>query len=182
MKTIKTTVKTIFTTSKYALLALLITFNFACSPEDGEDGAQGPQGEQGLAGQDGNANVISSEWITATYVLDFSQRRSFIITTPELTQEALDNSAILFYGKTSSNEIWPVPNNFPFLNENYSYILSVGNAMMLCDSIDGTDISTNPYLQSFRYVIIPSNNTGKMQADFSKMSYQEVMDYFNLDY
>jgi len=34
-----------------------------------------------------------------------------------------------------------------------------------------------------RYVIIPSNNSTKSAGiDFTKMSYEEVMDYFDLDY
>ncbi|MGB1308107.1 MAG: hypothetical protein ACPG6B_04305 [Oceanihabitans sp.] len=185
MKLSKTMITTISKT-KYIVLALFVAFSFACSSEDGEDGATGPAGPAGPAGTngtDGNANVISSDWITATYVLDFPQRRSFTMTTPEITQDVLDNSAILFYGRTSLDEVWAVPVSFPFLNQNYSYYTSTpGSVILLCDSMDGSDITTSPYFIDYRYVIIPPNGSGKMNTDFSKMSYEEVVDYFNLDF
>lgn len=47
----------------YAIIGLSVLFT-SCSPEDGKDGLDGMDGAPGPAGQDGNANVIASDWQT----------------------------------------------------------------------------------------------------------------------
>lgn len=56
---------TLLNVSKLALL-LLLGMGIAlvsCSGEDGKDGIDGAIGPEGPAGQDGNANVIVSDWM-----------------------------------------------------------------------------------------------------------------------
>ena len=61
-----------------------------------EDGAVGPQGEPG---QDGNANVIASDWIPEEFD-DFSINvTSFSVTDQAFTQEILDSGTVLVYGR-----------------------------------------------------------------------------------
>ncbi|WP_097441949.1 collagen-like protein [Sediminicola luteus] len=69
----------------YPILLLSLFLLFSCSPEDGAEGATGPagpQGEQGIPGETGpkgdtgEANIIASDWITATTgkpSIDYSQ-------------------------------------------------------------------------------------------------------------
>ncbi|GGG42462.1 hypothetical protein [Bizionia arctica] len=177
MKTISETIQRSISKSTYVFLAFLVAFSVSCSTEDGNDGAQGP------AGTDGNANVFTSEWIEATYVEQGPIRDIFELPAPEITQEVTDNDIILIYGK-SGDQFWGIPVQFPFLNQNFSFVWTPAlNFLVLCDSADGAPLDESPYLDHFRYVIIPTNNSGKMEnVDFSIMSYEEVMDYFNLDY
>ncbi|WP_055444583.1 hypothetical protein [Lacinutrix himadriensis] len=174
---------------KYILLALLVVFSFSCSPEDGEDGkdgvlgatgTNGTDGTDGTDGSDGNANVFVSEWIHASYSptsIDSASRLQFIIPAPELTQDVINNSAILIYGKTNGIEVWGLPLTFPYLDQNFSFMInSIGDIDIFCDG--GTSA---PYLNYFKYVIIPSN-TIKTNIDYSKMSYKEVSDNLALYY
>lgn len=75
----------------------ILTFE-ACS---GDDGIDGIDGSQGPAGQNGNANVIVSEWKSATgpkdTIIDNTQIKVATIAAPELTENIIENSAIMVY-------------------------------------------------------------------------------------
>ena len=168
MKTIKTTI----TKTKYVLLALLVAFSFSCSPEDGNDGAIGPAGTNGVDGAngtDGNANVVS--------VLIENQAVSTGITTfsvPELTQDIFDTGVVYGYVTVNGNDYWEtIP------------IVSGGSVMLDIDSIrvGEIDIETtfNQSGLNFRFILVASSSS-KLNIDLGKMSYEEVMDYFGLDY
>ncbi|KGK29817.1 collagen-like protein [Cellulophaga sp. E6(2014)] len=183
--------------TKLFLMAICAAAIVSCSGDDGEDGAIGPQGVAGIDGTngtdgadgsdgedgaDGNANVITSPWIDATFDGDTdSTRRTTIITDSEITPAIIDTGVVIIYGKRGS-EIWSVPVNFPFLGENFAwlYLESVGLSIF-CDSTTGTGVG-EPYLSSFRYIVIPSGLTAKNNTDFSKMDYYEVMNHFGLEY
>ncbi|WP_306013568.1 MULTISPECIES: hypothetical protein [unclassified Allomuricauda] len=65
----KTTTLNFLKMGLYAIMGLSVLLT-SCSPEDGKDGINGidgidgKDGAQGPAGQDGNANVIASDWQT----------------------------------------------------------------------------------------------------------------------
>lgn len=195
--------KTTISKTTYFLLALLVAFSFSCNPEDGEDGidgqdgigltgpagtngedgADGTDGTNGEDGEDGNANVIASAWVDASYTAITSFRRTFILTAPEITQDAMDSSAIFVYGRANGSEVWALAVNFPFVGHSFSYACnSVGEINIYCDSIDSFGSLGSPYLSEFRYVIIPASTSGKSAVDYSKMSYEEAIDILGLDY
>lgn len=76
---------------------------------EGQPGAQGPEGQPGA---DGNANVIVSEWKTATMqkdtIFDGTQIKVATVDAPELTDEIIQKSAILVYLDYGGG-IFPLP-------------------------------------------------------------------------
>ncbi|OBX18194.1 MULTISPECIES: collagen-like protein [Bizionia] len=203
MKTISKTTQTNISKFKYLLLALLVTFSFSCSPEDGNDGAPGPtgidgtngtNGTDGQDGQDGNANVIASDWFGPdgqTFVTNgYTKYAEFDVNVPELTNDIIDGGVILVYSKFTNfvPEVWPA-----------------GNTALLPITISGgtTDHVFTFYTETtninfrygregpaptwefsntarFRYVLIPSAEA-KNSLDYSKMTYEEVMNHFDLE-
>ncbi|WP_438422468.1 hypothetical protein [Aquimarina macrocephali] len=179
---------------KYFLLILITLLALGCS--DGEDGAvgpAGPQGGQGIAGdngtngQDGNANVRSFTYDLSTVSGSFYDQ-----SIPELTQEVIDNDAILGYLKLNgSPRLYPIPNtnltplgidirtfielekySMDFYNRNLNTVFSV----------------TAGQLDELRIVIIASTNrSGKQDDILSKLKeegvdindYYAVMKHFN---
>ena len=145
-----------------------------------EDGAAGPQGEPG---QDGNANVIASDWIPEEFD-DFSINvTSFSVTDQAFTQEILDSGTVLVYGRGGTS-VLPLP--IVSLNESYYFGLSVGlnQITFFVESVDGT-FETFEMFTDLRYVIIPANNNnlkGKEVINFNQMTYYEVIDHFGFNY
>lgn len=172
------------------MITLSLFIGIATTSCDGEDGAPGPQGVAGVDGQDGadgvdgNANVIASDWFAATYTSPFAARKQYDIPAPEVNQDVRDSSVILVYGKRIANdEIWGIPTSFPFLNQTYNFMCFTtdGIIRIFCDSNDATFTVGAPYIEEYRYVIIPST-TARNSIDYTSMSYQEIVDYFGLDY
>ena len=115
MKHIKKTISK----TKYVLLALLVTFSFSCSPEDGEDGAPG---EQGPAGTDGNANVIYSDWfepLESEYSVNNSDSKSLPI---DLFDYNPDKDALLvyYYDQLGNNPSFSHVYSLPYYRHNIS--------------------------------------------------------------
>ncbi|UII78406.1 collagen-like protein [Flagellimonas sp. CMM7] len=172
--------------SKYSILSLLAIVLISCSAEDGMDGAVGPQGPAGIDGingadgEDGNANVMASEWIPSGFSNDpqsFSD--GFGVDDPRFTQDVIDSSAILAYGRQDTF-IVNLPDTVSGIIYNFTF--GIGNIFFEGYNETGSDVVFNRF-DSFRYVIIPATVTEKnSHPDFSKMPYEEVMDYFDLDY
>ena len=169
MKTIQTTISK----SKYVLLALLVAFSFSCSPEDGNDGAAGPTGAagaNGTNGQDGNANVTSVLFENQTIN---NGDTAFII--PELDQDIYDNGIVYAYVTVTGNDYWEV---LP--------LSSGGNTILEIDRIEvGRATLRANFTQGnlrLRFVLVAGTPMGKTRIDISKMSYEEAMDYFGLNY
>ncbi|HLV38002.1 MAG TPA: hypothetical protein VKY47_00995, partial [Xanthomarina sp.] len=173
MKTIQTTILK----SKYVLLALLVAFSFSCSPEDGTDGAPGAIGPAGTNGEDGNANVQSSDWfqIQFDYLNDEDNYGTMLLEIPNI-QDFMDNGGVfIMYVKIEVEEhsfIYPLP-----YDDSYSFVVVNG---------PGEDIESYVYLNAehstvsqiennpdytFKYVLIPSNRIGQNKLDSTKMSY-----------
>jgi len=165
MKLIKTTISK----TKYVLLAFLVAFSFSCSPEDGEDGMNGAQGPAGPAGQDGNANVVSVLLENQSVT---TGNNTFSV--PAITQEIYDTGVVYGYVTVNGNDFWEtIP------------VITGGTTILDIDKIllGEVEITTN-FSQSnlnFRFIIVASSSS-KLNLDPSKMSYEEAMDYFGLDY
>lgn len=185
------------------LVSLVLT---SCSPEDGADGAQGPQGvagadgADGADGVDGNANVLSSDWFTP---LDYTLSTGFgginlldhDEAAPEITQAILDTGVILVYGKLNGyvSTIWveddvsllPIVVTYgtsPTQIDTWNAILTPGNVRIRFTNNNNTytNLAIN---HSFRYVVVPEAVSSKSaNLNYRKMSYEEVVDHFGLEY
>ncbi len=195
--------------SLFNILGLLIaiTLFLSCSAEDGEDGAigpQGPQGEQGLqgeqgpqgeqgvqgaTGQEGNANVIYSDWIVPDWnSLDLPRVKEMRIPITEITNTELRSKTLIYMylQQWGTSSIYPMPTSGRWSNVYYSFTFganSIGSDGILIGlrSTDGVDLTELQYSgsrnNSFRYVIIPeSAQSGKL--DYT--DYEAVKAFYNL--
>ena len=190
--------------TKLLLMLLGIVLMLSCSTEDGEDGAIGPQGIAGVDGvdgadgQDGNANVISSDWIPfeestwGEMVTIFGvDQRLYPVVVPEVTPDISNTAAFLGY---ITFDTTPTSYSLAFteaitaagatgLQTMSMQIQDDGFDIRIMNSDGQDDPGTFGSIGQFRYVIIPAATADKTNhPDFSKMTYEEVMDYFNLEY
>ena len=168
---------------------------------DGIDGVDGTNGSNGEDGADGNANVIASDWFEPT-------ESSFSVNNPRfkalplatnVSSSLLEDAVILVYYDTDI-DIYLLPNHIfapdgTILKSVDSNINRASRTIYITIRRSDSDLTPREYLWDpsgpaygkgvrFRYVIIPSNTTTGKKAtiDFKKMSYEEVMDHFGLDY
>lgn len=177
------------------MMALMLIFGVAC---DGDDGATGPagttgaNGTDGTDGQDGNANVL-------TYTFDTSAENGQIwdITATQLTQDVLDNDAILAYLRRGTS-YYPTPGT-SFGDEIKLIFLPDTAQFLFYDRMSGANLtpSVGTY-DLFKMVIIESSSTtaGKnnltsptqqvynelANAGVDVNNYEDVMDYYGLEY
>ncbi|NNE77968.1 MAG: hypothetical protein HKN31_12960, partial [Pricia sp.] len=103
---------------------------------------------------------------------------------PELTQKIHDSGVILVYARLGTL-IYSIPNTFFSLNEHWEFrLLDINDTLIAIrvNSINGGNIG-NPYLSGdFRYVLIPGGvaASAKSSVDYTKMSYEEIADRFNI--
>jgi len=199
MKTHSKTIQTMMSKTKFVLLAFLVAFSFSCSPEDGNDGAPGPQGPAGSDGQDGNANVISSGWIefdtavwtplTDEFGIDY---RNYPITVSEISQDIVDNGTVLVYTRFvitgTQNYMLPYTENITGTDPDgqiVSFRYSMNDLTIKMRNVSGSgdpDTFGGPGIAEYRYIIIPASGSGKTSnLNYSKMTYEEVINHFNLE-
>lgn len=163
---------------------------------DGSDGTNGADGADGVDGEDGNANVIASAWIDADFATASSNFSFFDVRDSQFDATIINSGVVLVYGKEIT-----MPNNDEFVhaipyqnfNERYSFnitanvlnnlVLTAGRIRFTARSVDNSQEIFSRFAQ-FRYVIIPdaSSASGKITTDFMSMTYEEVVQYFELDY
>lgn len=187
---------------KYVLIVLVSMAFFSCS--DGEDGDIGPigpagpagvngidgvEGVDGTDGEDGNANVIISDWIDTEFLANPGTFSFFEVDAPDMNT----NGAIFVYGKLVSDPGSDFIAQIPYesFNESYGYLVDPGEGTFpnitftkirfTARSVDGSDEVFERFSQ-VRYVNIPPASTGKSAINFEKMTYEEVMDHFGLEY
>ncbi|MEH6679511.1 MAG: hypothetical protein V7724_03135 [Sediminicola sp.] len=175
----------------------------SCSAEDGEDGAigpQGPQGEQGVGGpqgeqgeqgEPGTANVIYSDWIPVDYIVDVAAESNLmglgVLNSSELNQET---DVLLVYGQReteagTTDGIFGLPFILATQNEYYGFGLfdaSGGTGIQVrVNTLDG-GANLFTFFTSYRYVIIPGGmpSAGKSTIDYTKMTYEEILERFNI--
>ncbi|MBT9188308.1 collagen-like protein [Zobellia russellii] len=153
----------------------------------GEAGAEGEQGVQGEPGEDGNANVIASDWIPSTFSDTETYFQSQEVFDESITGDIIDGAQILTYGRLGNDGD---PNRLAF-SLPYHYITGEGlyfsyaqiGSIFFSARRTGSDNVIFDYFTAFRYVIIPASSASKAnRSNFEKMSYEEVMDHFGLDY
>ncbi|WP_236262832.1 collagen-like protein [Aggregatimonas sangjinii] len=150
---------------------------------DGVDGADGQDGEQG---EPGTANVIYSDWIPSEFPDPINDTfDQWEIFAPELTQEIHDTGVILVYARIGTL-IHQLPDSFfTGVQEHWNFrLLDINDDLIAIrvHSINGSNIGT-PYLNGdFRYVIIPGgiSASAKSSLDYTKMSYEEIAERFNI--
>jgi len=177
--------------TKYAVLALLVAFTFSCDGEDGAPGTPGAEGPAGINGTNGNANVQAITFDATAFAGTFDEA-----DIPQLTQDVLDNDAILTY--LNSGTWFPVPcpaDTFGF-DHAVDVNLSVGTVTFDYSNGSGAAVSiTAGDLVSGRVVIIESTSTtaGKTsskqqvynelnQAGVNINDYYAVCDYYGIAY
>ena len=193
------------------VLFLGIFFLASCSAEDGEtgpagpagpqgeQGAQGTQGDQGEQGVPGTANVIYSDWIPIDFpATALLQKIVTLASEEEITNLDVDleTSTVLVYGRGdvlifNGIEVFPLP-FATGANIRYTYTIDGGeiNLVGLAPSGENNDFDL---FDDYRYVIIPGGQPipeegeGAEEAakgldyDYSKMSYEEIADLFNIE-
>ncbi len=151
----------------------------------GTQGEQGPAGTQGEQGETGTANVIYSDWIPSGLPANVaSTTANFSIPAPLLTDEIRNTGVILVFGRTSIDNIYGLPATFgEGFQESYFFRSgSAGSLSIRVSSLDGNDIGA-PIFSNYRYVLVPGGTlTGKSfsSAEYHKMSYEEVIELFNI--
>lgn len=190
-----------------SLVIVLVALTFTSCTKEGETGPMGPagingtDGTDGEDGNDGNANVMASDWLQPT-------ESSFSVNNPRykalplatnLSSSLLEDGVILVY-YDNDVDIYLLPNHVfaldgTILKSIDSKINRASRNIYVNIQRSDSDLTPGEYLWDpsgppygkgvrFRYVIVPSNAaSGKKAAiDYKKMSYEEVMDHFGLDY
>lgn len=190
-----------------SLVIVLVALTFTSCTKEGETGPMGPagingtDGTDGEDGNDGNANVMASDWLEPT-------ESSFSVNNPRykalplatnLSSSLLEDGVILVY-YDNDVDIYLLPNHVfaldgTILKSIDSKINRASRNIYVNIQRSDSDLTPGEYLWDpsgppygkgvrFRYVIVPSNAaSGKKAAiDYKKMSYEDVMDHFGLDY
>ena len=127
---------------------------------EGQQGPQGPEGQQGAPGADGNANVIVSEWKNFSgakdSVFDNTAMRVITVEAPELTEDRLENSAILVYLNYGAGA-FPLPytSNAALRISTISFFPEKGKIRPFRFVYDGGPLISISSMVKFKYVIIP---------------------------
>ena len=158
--------------------------------EPGQDGQDGAQGEQGEQGEPGTANVIYSDWIPVDYILNGAQETN-LMGLEVFSSSELDpiTDVVLVYGQRDADSaddgIYPLPFILASQDEYYGYgLFDVTGGTGLQARVNTLDGGTNvfTFFTEYRYVVIPGGNpaSGKSSVDYTKMSYEEITQLFNI--
>tara|TARA_R110001583_G_scaffold42654_7_gene135682 strand:+ start:416 stop:1012 length:597 start_codon:yes stop_codon:yes gene_type:complete len=190
-----------------SLVIVLVALTFTSCTKEGETGPMGPagingtDGTDGEDGNDGNANVMASDWLEPTessYSVNNPRYKALPLAT-NLSSSLLEDGVILVY-YDNDVDIYLLPNHVfaldgTILKSIDSKINRASRNIYVNIQRSDSDLTPGEYLWDpsgppygkgvrFRYVIVPSNAaSGKKAAiDYKKMSYEDVMDHFGLDY
>ena len=181
----------------FMLLLVIATVSISCKGPQGPEGPQGPAGPQGPQGPAGNANVISSAWITPSWVSGSyygSQGYKYDWSVSDLTQSVYDSGVILVYWKNWQDEVYQLPINAGGAHDTYfNFYAHVGSITLWAYNLDGTAMSSAPPSSNkFRYVLIPQGTSSRPAGDINALrqdlarqgvdidNYYQVCDYFGL--
>jgi len=174
------TFKTLFAIFTAAILTV------SCSGDDGKDGIDG---EKGADGAPGTANVIYSEWKTAptavAETVDGTSGMSTSINAPELSADILARGTILVYVSFGSGTFaLPYTSTAGGAVNTITAISSVQKIKLFRFKhvADGTTVNL-PTTLNWRYILIPGGVVSgrTANADYSKMSYEEVCAQLNIE-
>ncbi len=137
----------------------------------GADGSDGENGEDGEDGTDGNANVTSVLFENQTITTGDT-----VFDVPQLSQAIYDTGIVYAYVTVTGNDYWEI---LP-LSLSQQIILEIDRIEVGRITLRATFTQSNLRL---RFVLVEGNLSGKSSsAQIRKMSYEEAMDYFGLDY
>jgi len=184
--------KNLISKTKFVVMSLIIVLFVSCNAEDGAIGPAGPagtNGTDGTDGQDGNANVQ-----TFTFDATAESGSQINLDIAEFTQSVIDNDVILWYLKVGTLS-YPIPGSGPNANYVVRTYAQVGTTRLNFHNWDGTGYSIDAGdIDMVKIIIIESTNTtakssGKQNvfnelktAGVDVNNYNEVMDYYGLDY
>lgn len=153
--------------------------------DQGPQGNTGPQGDQGPQGDPGTANVMYSDWIQSPFPANITNvSLGFFIDDDTITEEIINSGVVLVYG-SSTNAFNQFVFALPHLSSGnfYSFtITEVGMLGIFVESINNDPVGM-PLFDKYRYIIIPGSvliNKNQTSIDYTKLSYQEVIDLFNI--
>lgn len=179
-------------TFRILLTVAIISIINSCSPDDGADGKNGLDGTNGVDGQigaTGTANVIYSVWATApaaiAETIDGTPGMSTSINAPQLSQDILDKGTVLVYLSFGSGTFTlPYTSNAGGTSNTISAIATLKKIKLFRYTNSGVGTVNIPTSLSWRYILIPGGVTAATskaaKLDYSKMSYEEVCQHFNI--
>ena len=187
-----------FVSHLFVLLMLVAAVTISCKGPQGPEGPQGPagpQGPQGPQGPAGNANVISSAWITPSWVSGSYYAASaykYDWSVSDLTQSVYDSGVILVYWKNWRGDVYLLPYT-DYGQWVFMFTAKVGSITLWYYYIDGSSPSSAPASSNkFRYVLIPQGTSSRPAGDINALrqdlarqgvdidNYYQVCDYFGL--
>ena len=170
----------------------------------GQDGIDGQDGNANV--QTGTVDLVNEDWLWQGNFAFNHQGGGFSsswftryvdLAIAEIDTDIDENGLVLVFFKATTNGGWqPLPFQFTSFGAGYfthiAYESSVGNIRLhyfwtpnqgaTPGSLNTFDIAD----LSFKYVIVQGTAVGKndenLGIDFRKMTYEEVMDHFGLDY
>ena len=174
----------------------------------GQDGVDGQDGEDGNANvQTGTVDLVNEDWLwNSNYSFSIGANGSSTtswftryadLTVPEIDMDIDENGLVLVYFKPTSNSGWtPLPFQFNAFGSDYFthivYESSVGNIRLhyfWTPNQGATPTNLSTFIiapHTFKYVVIQGTAVGKDAGytlnDYKKMSYEDLMDHFGLDY
>ncbi|GAB5476425.1 MAG: hypothetical protein Mars2KO_45240 [Maribacter sp.] len=162
----------------------------------GPKGEQGEQGDQGPAGEDGNAEVYYSNWIPADFTGSSDTVKFMDIKFPDTMPSAFSikntHLILVYFSGFGDGNVYLLP-VLNFRGAQFTAGFGSGSAavediLIRAQALSGVlnDVQIDPNRGAkFRYLIVPPNillSGKKKNPNFSKMSYEEAMDYFDLEY
>lgn len=162
------------TTKTYLILAFVVSFLSACKKE----------GPPGPAGQDGNANVISSNTVTLnnwSTVYDDGTEYTYSanLTWSEITQDVRDRGLVIAYLKDNSTSAWyAMP--YSYSGDGYAYTFNydfnIGTANIYnegYDNLGSPGASALNGLFTIRLVAVPAA-IQEANPDIDWTNYEQV--------
>jgi hypothetical protein len=148
---------------------------------DGTNGTNGVDGQQGIPGINGNANVRSATFHVYTSSWTLAAPKYYkIISYGYITQDILDNGAVLVYMQDASGSWYATP--FILYYTGYSteiyQIIKVGQVVITVMDSDLTQTS-NPGDMIFKIVVI-AGSAKSLHKNIDYNNYNEVKKTFNL--
>ena len=194
----KTTNFNVLKMAFFLFVGLSITLT-SCSGKDGDDGIDGidgingEQGPQGPAGEDGNANVIASDWIPIQWDNSpglFEATMDIGVSEVNLNELIETGGVVMVFFRAKAEEIY-YTFTLPFLFQNASY-----NFYIISDETSGRirveasdpegkliiPIQNDVDNYALRYVLVPANvadQTGL--ADNIPASFEDASTLLGID-
>jgi len=158
----------------------------------GDQGVAGPQGDQGEQGEPGTANVMYSDWVNTEFDNNIiATSSSFGIEAPEIDADMLNFGTILVYARRidiggDGNVVYGLPIVFGGGRQQSYYFRAIGDEIVIIVAAneEGESVGDGAFFDQYRYVLIPggvsTSDKSASDLDFTKMSYEEVVEYFNI--